>query len=55
MNYYPDFDSYFIRERHKELLRETEHRRLGENRELGSANHPGRSPCGVMPLTPIAL
>ena len=37
MTYYPDFDPYFVRERHKELLREAEHRRLvreaRENRE----------------------
>jgi hypothetical protein len=28
MTHYPDFDPYFVRERHKELLREAEHRRL---------------------------
>ncbi len=41
MTYYPDFDPYFVRERHKELLREAENnrlaRRLGEERLQGSS------------------
>lgn len=28
MTHYPDFDPYFVREHHKELLREAEHQRL---------------------------
>ena len=43
MTYYPDFDPYFVRERHKELLREAEHRRLVREARKARENREPRS------------
>jgi hypothetical protein len=52
MTYYPDFDPYFIRERHKELLREAEHQRLvREARKKARENREPRS--GLSNLTAV--
>jgi hypothetical protein len=50
MAYYQEFDPYFLRERHKELLREAEHQRLvGEARKKARENRKARS--GVSNVT----
>jgi len=49
MTYYPDFDPYFVREHHKELLREAEHWRLVREARKVRENRQPRS--GLSNLT----